>query len=106
VLLDGEPIRSCLTFAVQADGAEVLTVEGLAPQNGPLHPIQQAFHEQHGLQCGFCTPGFLISLLGLLRSAPDPSDEELLDSLSGHLCRCTGYANILAAARTAQERMR
>jgi aerobic-type carbon monoxide dehydrogenase small subunit (CoxS/CutS family) len=106
VLLDGEPVRSCLCFAVQADGAEVVTVEGLAARDAPLHPIQQAFHEAHGMQCGFCTPGFLISLLGLLNAAPDPSEDELLDSLSGNLCRCTGYANILSAARLAQERLR
>jgi carbon-monoxide dehydrogenase small subunit len=105
VLFDGEPVRSCLMFAVQADGAEIVTVEGLAA-DGPLHPVQQAFHEAHGMQCGFCTPGFLISLLGLFEAAPDASDEELLDSLSGNLCRCTGYANILSAARTAQARMR
>jgi carbon-monoxide dehydrogenase small subunit len=104
VLLDGEPVRSCLIFAVQAEGAEVTTVEGLAPADGELHPIQQAFHEHHALQCGFCTPGFLISLLAVLRSSPQASDDELLDSLSGNLCRCTGYANILAAAKQARDR--
>lgn len=106
VLLDGEPVRSCLTFAVQADGAEVSTVEGLAPEGGDLHPIQQAFHEHHAMQCGFCTPGFLISLLAVLRDSPQASDDELLDSLSGNLCRCTGYANILAAAKQARDRFR
>lgn len=106
VLLDGEPVRSCLTFAVQADGAEVSTVEGLAPEGGDLHPIQQAFHEHHAMQCGFCTPGFLISLLAVLRDSPQASDDELLDSLSGNLCRCTGYANILAAAKQARDRLR
>jgi aerobic-type carbon monoxide dehydrogenase small subunit (CoxS/CutS family) len=106
VLLDGEPVRSCLTFAVQADGAEVTTIEGLAPADGELHPIQQAFHEHHAMQCGFCTPGFVISLLAVLQSSPEADEEELLDSLSGNLCRCTGYANILAAAKQAQERLR
>jgi carbon-monoxide dehydrogenase small subunit len=106
VLADGEPVRSCLMFAVQADGAELTTVEGLAGPDGELHPIQQAFHELHGMQCGFCTPGFLLSLVALLRDSPDPTDDELLDALSGNLCRCTGYANIIAAARLAQERMR
>jgi len=106
VLLDGEPVRSCLMFAVQADGGELTTVEGLADPHGELHAVQQAFHELHGMQCGFCTPGFLLSLVATLRSNPEPSDDELLDSLSGNLCRCTGYANIIAAARLAQERMR
>jgi carbon-monoxide dehydrogenase small subunit len=106
VLADGEPVRSCLMFAVQADGAELTTVEGLAGPDGELHPVQQAFHELHGMQCGFCTPGFLLSLVALLRDSPDPTDDELLDALSGNLCRCTGYANIIAAARLAQKRMR
>jgi carbon-monoxide dehydrogenase small subunit len=106
VLADGEPVRSCLMFAVQADGAELTTVEGLAGPDGELHPIQQAFHELHGMQCGFCTPGFLLSLVALLRDSPDPTDDELLDALSGNLCRCTGYVNIIAAARLAQKRMR
>jgi carbon-monoxide dehydrogenase small subunit len=103
VLLDGEPVRSCLTFAVQADGAEVTTVEGLASADAKLHPIQQAFHEHHAMQCGFCTPGFLISLLAVLRGSPRASDDELIDALSGNLCRCTGYANILAAAKQARD---
>lgn len=102
VLLDGEPARSCLTFAVQADGAEVTTVEGLAA-DGKLHPVQRAFHEHHAMQCGFCTPGFLMSLVGLLKAKPNASDDELLDALSGNLCRCTGYANILRAAKQARE---
>jgi carbon-monoxide dehydrogenase small subunit len=106
VLLDGEPVRSCLTFAVQAEGAEVTTVEGLASADGELHPIQQAFHEHHAMQCGFCTPGFLISLLAVLRSSPDATDDELIDNLTGNLCRCTGYANILAAAKQARDRSR
>jgi carbon-monoxide dehydrogenase small subunit len=106
VLVDGEPVRSCLMFAVQADGAELRTVEGLAPSGGELHPVQQAFHKQHGLQCGFCTPGFLMSITALLEATPDPSDEEVLDTLSGNICRCTGYRSILAAVRQAAERMR
>jgi carbon-monoxide dehydrogenase small subunit len=103
VLLHGEPIRSCLMFAVQADGAEIRTVEGLAAEDGPLHPVQQAFHELHGMQCGFCTPGFLISLTALFEQRPDADEDELMDALSGNLCRCTGYANIVAAARRAQQ---
>jgi aerobic carbon-monoxide dehydrogenase small subunit len=103
VLIDGEPQRSCLVFAVQADGAAVETVEGLAGEE--LHPVQQAFHEAHGMQCGFCTPGFLMSVVALLRERPDASDEEILDMLSGNLCRCTGYANIIAAVHLARGRM-
>ena len=106
VLLDGEPVRSCLMLAVQADGAQLTTVEGLADHEGELHPVQQAFHESHAMQCGFCTPGFLLSLVALLRTHPDATEDELIDTLSGNLCRCTGYANIIAAARLAQERMR
>jgi carbon-monoxide dehydrogenase small subunit len=104
VLVDGEPQRSCLMFAVQADGASIETVEGLA-SGQELHPVQQAFHEAHGMQCGFCTAGFVMSLTALLRTAPDADDDEILDSLSGHLCRCTGYVNIIEAARLARERM-
>jgi aerobic-type carbon monoxide dehydrogenase small subunit (CoxS/CutS family) len=103
VLVDGEPVRSCLMFAVQAHGAAIRTVEGLAPADGPLHPVQQAFHELHGMQCGFCTPGFLMSLTALLEQRPDADEDELLDALSGNLCRCTGYANIVAAAKRAQQ---
>jgi carbon-monoxide dehydrogenase small subunit len=103
VLVDGEPARSCLMFAVQADGREIRTVEGLAAEDGTLHPVQQAFHELHGMQCGFCTPGFLISLVALFDDRPDADENELLDALSGNLCRCTGYANIVAAARRAQQ---
>jgi aerobic carbon-monoxide dehydrogenase small subunit len=106
VLIDGEPARSCLTFAVQADGTHVTTVEGLAGPEGELHPVQQAFHDQHAMQCGFCTSGFLVSVVAALDANPDADDDELLDALSGNLCRCTGYANILAAARQARERMR
>jgi aerobic-type carbon monoxide dehydrogenase small subunit (CoxS/CutS family) len=104
VLVDGESARSCLMFAVQADGTEVTTVEGLAGDD--LHPIQQAFHEAHGLQCGFCTPGILTSLVPFLRDHPDPDEEEIREALSGNLCRCTGYQNIVAAVKLAAERMR
>jgi carbon-monoxide dehydrogenase small subunit len=104
VVVDGEPQRSCLMFAVQADGCSVETVEGLAGDD-ELHPVQQAFHEAHGMQCGFCTPGFVMSLAALLRTNPDADDDELLDTVSGHLCRCTGYVNIVEAARLARERM-
>jgi aerobic-type carbon monoxide dehydrogenase small subunit (CoxS/CutS family) len=103
ILVDGEPARSCLMFAVQADGAEIRTVEGLAAEEETLHPVQQAFHELHGMQCGFCTPGFLMSLTALFEQRPDADEDELLDALSGNLCRCTGYANIVAAARRAQQ---
>jgi carbon-monoxide dehydrogenase small subunit len=103
VLVDGEPVRSCLMFAVQAEGAVVRTVEGLAREDGTLHPVQRAFHELHGMQCGFCTPGFLLSLTALLEERPDAGEDELVDALGGNLCRCTGYANIVAAARLAQQ---
>jgi aerobic carbon-monoxide dehydrogenase small subunit len=106
VLMDGQPVRSCLMFAVQADGATVATVEGLAGAEAKLHPVQQAFHEAHGMQCGFCTPGFVMSVVALLERDPEASDEELMDALSGNLCRCTGYANIIEAAKIARERMR
>ena len=105
VLLDGAAVRSCLMFAVQADGHEVTTVEGLA-HNGELHPIQQAFHEAHALQCGFCTPGFLMTLVPWLKENPNPTDHEIREALSGNLCRCTGYANIVAAVCRAAEEMR
>jgi carbon-monoxide dehydrogenase small subunit len=106
VLMDGRSVRSCLLFAVQAHGHEILTVEGLAEPDGTLHPIQRAFHEEHGLQCGFCTPGFLLSVKELLDSNPQPTDEETRTWLSGNLCRCTGYQNILAAVRRAAEQLR
>ena len=99
VLLDGEPVRSCLMLAVQADGSSLTTVEGLAGDE--LHPLQQAFAECHGLQCGFCTPGFLISALHLLTENPDPSREQIRAGLSGNICRCTGYAGIVDAVRQA-----
>jgi len=98
VLLDGAAVRACLVFAVQADGREVTTVEGL-DRDGTLHPLQQAFHEAHALQCGFCTPGFLMSLIPFLRDHPDPSEHQIREALSGNLCRCTGYANIVTAVQ-------
>jgi carbon-monoxide dehydrogenase small subunit len=99
--LDGSPVRSCLLLAVQADGAELTTVEGLAPGPERLHPVQEAFREEHGLQCGFCTPGFLMTVVAFLRDHPCPSDEEIRRELAGHLCRCTGYQNIVRAVRRA-----
>ncbi|MFO7274357.1 MAG: (2Fe-2S)-binding protein [Bacillota bacterium] len=105
VLLEGEPVRSCLLFAVQADGAEITTVEGLAPAENQLHPIQEAFREAHGLQCGFCTPGFLITVEAFLRENPEPTDEEIREAISGNLCRCTGYQNIVKAVRLAAEKL-
>ena len=107
VSIDGEPVRSCLMFAVQADGRDIRTVEGLA-ENGKLHPLQQAFMDHHALQCGFCTPGFLMLASTVLAREPDISDEDLLDVLSSNLCRCTGYANIVKAVRAvaAQTRSR
>ncbi len=101
VLLDGEPVRSCLMFAVAAQGREITTVEGLNPADGSLHPVQQAFAECHGLQCGFCTPGFLMSACGLLSDEPDPTEDEVVEGISGNLCRCTGYQNIVASVRRA-----
>jgi carbon-monoxide dehydrogenase small subunit len=101
VLLDGEAVRSCLVFAVQAEGAEVTTVEGLAPGDGSLSPVQNAFREAHGLQCGFCTPGFIVSVTAFLRDNPDPSDDEIRVALAGNLCRCTGYQGIIKAVRLA-----
>ena len=101
ILLDGRSVRSCLMLAVQAEGAELSTVEGLAPPDGPLHPIQEAFSEKHGLQCGFCTPGFLMTVDELLRDDPDPSEEAIRSRLSGNICRCTGYQNIVEAVRHA-----
>ena len=100
VILDGAAVRSCLLFAAQAHGRRIETVEGLA-DGETLDPLQQAFHEHHALQCGFCTPGFLMTLTCFLRERPDPSDAEIRDAISGNLCRCTGYRNIVAAARAA-----
>ena len=104
VLLDGVPIKSCTCLAVQADGREIRTVEGLE-QNGTLHPIQAAFMEEHGLQCGFCTPGMMMTSVALLESNPDPSEEEIRWALSGNLCRCTGYMNIVKSVRRASQTM-
>jgi len=100
VLLDGESVKACTVLAVQADGCEVTTVEGLA-SNGELHPVQQAFHEQHGLQCGYCTPGMVMAAVGLLRENASPSEEEIRNALEGNLCRCTGYVNIVRAVQQA-----
>jgi carbon-monoxide dehydrogenase small subunit len=105
VIVNGEPVRSCLMFAVQADGKKVRTVEGLA-DGDKLHPMQQAFMDNHGLQCGFCTPGFLMLAVGVLEREPDISDEDLMDVLASNLCRCTGYQNIIKAVRAAAKEMR
>jgi aerobic carbon-monoxide dehydrogenase small subunit len=101
VLLDGQPIRSCLTFAVSVAGRELTTVEGLAAEDGTLHPVQQAFQDQHGLQCGYCTPGFVMAACGFLAEQPDPAPDEVREGMAGNLCRCTGYAGILAAVAQA-----
>jgi aerobic carbon-monoxide dehydrogenase small subunit len=100
VLLDGESVKSCTVLAVQADGRAVTTIEGLA-ENGRMHPMQQAFHEQHGLQCGYCTPGMVMAAVSLLSEHPDPSEQEIRKALEGNLCRCTGYVNIVKAVRQA-----
>jgi carbon-monoxide dehydrogenase small subunit len=105
VLVDGAAVRSCLMFAVQADGAEVTTVEGIASADGELSPVQQAFRDAHGLQCGFCTPGFIVSVTAFLRDNPRPADEQMRAALSGNLCRCTGYQGILVAVRAAADRL-
>ena len=105
VLLDGRPARSCLTFAVQAHGHEVTTVEGLGTPED-LHPIQEAFREAHGAQCGFCTPGILLTLVPFLQENPDPSEPEIREVLAGNLCRCTGYQHIVDAVKLAAEKMR
>ncbi len=102
VLVDDEPVRACLMFAAQADGTSVTTVEGLAsPGDGALHPLQAAFRDAHGLQCGFCTPGILMSMVAFLRDHPAPTEPEIREALAGHLCRCTGYANIVRAVTLA-----
>jgi len=103
VLVDGQAMRSCLMFAVQADGCEVTTVEGLASEDGELSPVQAALRECHGLQCGFCTPGFVMSITALLRDNPTPTDDEIREGLSGNFCRCTGYQGIVNAVRRAAE---
>jgi carbon-monoxide dehydrogenase small subunit len=106
ILFDGYSARSCLMLAVQADGHEIMTVEGIATDVDTLHPLQQAFHEHHGLQCGFCTPGILTTLIELLRDNPDPTEDDIRIGISGNLCRCTGYQNIVVAALDAARRMR
>jgi carbon-monoxide dehydrogenase small subunit len=105
VLLDGAAVRSCLLLAVQTDGAQITTVEGLAGDGERLHPLQEAFREMHGLQCGFCTPGFLLTAVELLRDTPHPDDATIRRELAGNLCRCTGYQNIVRAVRRAAELM-
>ncbi len=105
VLVDGRPTRACLTFAVQMEGHEITTIEAVA-EGGKLSPLQQALHEEHGLQCGFCTAGIVMTFEAYLREHPDPSDDEIRNVLSGNLCRCTGYHNIVAAIRKAAQRMR
>lgn len=106
VLVDGRSARSCLMFAVQANGRDVTTIEGLAPAGGELNVLQRAFREHHALQCGFCTPGMLTTLTELLRDNPAPTEEEVRDVITGNLCRCTGYAGIVAATLDAAERLR
>jgi carbon-monoxide dehydrogenase small subunit len=105
ILVDGKAVRSCLMFAVQADGHELTTVEGLTNDEKNLHPLQQAFWEAHGLQCGFCTPGILMTLLPYLQENPNPSEQEIREAISGNLCRCTGYQHIVDAAKLAAEKM-
>ena len=106
ILMDGEAVRSCIMLAVQAEGAELMTVEGLASPEGELHPIQQAYRDEHGLQCGFCTPGFLMSTYELLQKNASPTLEEIKDWLSGNLCRCTGYLDIIESVQLAAARLR
>jgi aerobic carbon-monoxide dehydrogenase small subunit len=101
VLLDGDAVRSCLVFAVQSDGTDVTTVEGIASADGRLSEVQEALRANHGLQCGFCTPGFVLTITALLRDNPDPTDQEIREGLSGNICRCTGYQGIIAAVRQA-----
>lgn len=107
VMMDGEAVRSCIMFAVQADGHQLITVEGLILDGGmtTLHPLQEAFRDAHGLQCGYCTPGFLMTLVPFLRDSTNPSEAEIREAISGNLCRCTGYQNIVAAVKLAAERM-
>ncbi len=106
ILFDGQPVRSCLTLAIQANDRALTTVEGLAPSATELHPLQQAFVDAHGLQCGFCTPGILLTLLPFLQENPDPSDHQIREAISGNLCRCTGYQHIVDAARLAAKTMK
>jgi carbon-monoxide dehydrogenase small subunit len=106
ILFDGRSARSCLMLAVQADGHDVMTVEGIAPDDKTLHPLQESFRDNHGLQCGFCTPGILTTLMELLRDNPSPTEQDVRIAISGNLCRCTGYQNIVAAALDAAGRLR
>ena len=106
ILLDGLSARSCLMLAVQADGHEIMTVEGIAPSEDKLHPLQEAFRDNHGLQCGFCTPGMLTTLIEFLRDNPDPTEQEVRIAISGNLCRCTGYQGIVLATLDAAKRMK
>ena len=106
IILNGAAVKSCTVFAVQADGGGVTTIEGLAASNGDLHPLQEGFWEKHGLQCGFCTPGMIMSAYDLLQNNPNPSEQEIRDGLSGNLCRCTGYHNIVKAVQYAAEKMK
>jgi carbon-monoxide dehydrogenase small subunit len=103
VIVDGLSVKSCTVLAAQADGAQVTTLEGLSPTDGELHPVQAAFRQEHGLQCGFCTPGMVMASIGLLADNPDPTDREVREGLEGNLCRCTGYHNIVRAVRTAAQ---
>ncbi|MCH7801039.1 MAG: (2Fe-2S)-binding protein [Chloroflexi bacterium] len=105
ISLDGDAVKSCTVFAVQADGGEIMTLEGLAAADGTLHPIQEGFWEKHGLQCGFCTPGMIMSAHDLLSKNPNPTEAEIREGLSGNLCRCTGYHNIVKAVQFAAEKM-
>jgi carbon-monoxide dehydrogenase small subunit len=105
VHLDGKAVKSCTLLAVQADGQEVTTIEGVAESSGELHPLQESFREEHGLQCGYCTPGMIMTSLELLEENPDPSDEEIREGLEGNLCRCTGYQNIVRAVRSAADKL-
>ncbi|MCU1617244.1 MAG: carbon monoxide dehydrogenase [Frankiales bacterium] len=106
VHLDGEAVKSCSVLAVQADGRAVTTIEGIAQDDGSLHPMQKAFHEQHGLQCGFCTPGMIMAAIDLVHDNPDPSEHEVREGIEGNLCRCTGYQNIVRAVQAAAADMR
>jgi carbon-monoxide dehydrogenase small subunit len=106
ILFDGQPTRSCLTLAVQANGHALTTVEGLAASQKELHPLQQAFWEAHGLQCGFCTPGILMTLVPFLQETPNPTEEQIREAISGNLCRCTGYQHIVDAVKLAAEKMK
>jgi carbon-monoxide dehydrogenase small subunit len=106
ILFDGQSVRSCLMLAVQANGHDLLTVEGIAPSATELHPLQEAFRDNHGLQCGFCTPGMLTTLIEFLRDNPDPTEQEVRIAISGNLCRCTGYQGIVAAALDAAQRLK